>query len=904
VDRRPPAPIADSAAVWSSVPMAGLARRSLGWRLTLRRGGRLAAVVLGVAAGAAHLLAPAAFADPANVVNGGYVVQVAGTAPLASLLSIVQFTGEDPSTGAVTGSGVAEDPASSIAFDVTGTVSGQSITFTVSNDLGYTSTWAGTISDDTVTITGAVTDAAGASGTFVLTLTGNITVPTPTPAALPLPVATALPARPAGGPGGPCPSAHADFGGPGAAARRQPIATSDPALIAMLGTAGPIAAPESVAMDAGDPRGRVFVVGMVPGGAVTIIDGRSLDPGGIAIEQQVAVGGWAVAAAVDQTAGRLFLADQGRCQVHVLDARAATPSVQASIDLPCAPSDVAYDPTGRRVVVACPDAGAVLLLGPDLGGSTVASATLATGANPTRLLVDDQRGLVFAASYPHLAAFTNGLPREGSVSTIDLRASPAEISSPAPVAWPVAMTLDDAAGRLYVADWLDHAVAAFGLDASGGLTSSTATPTSLGPAAAYSVRSLLFLPGTRTLLATFGSGDQAYLYSLAADGTPVFERAVDGVPDGAADIVDPATGRVFVAQSAPQRVSVLALDTVTAPASLAYVLPGPLDISLNPADLARSAGITGLVMLLLSAPTPLFNSTLAANRGLIERWVRRKRPRRLRSRPAVAWLGSRLVAFSRSWTGLVAYLLLAALVYAFLDAGFPSRAPLQTYATVLIGIAIGTAISQLPREHYVRRRHRSRGEIRVALWVLVVAAACVVVTRLTGVQPGYVYGIIGGFVFAVTLTAEDRGRMAFRGMTVLLAAGIAAWFLRIPFEPGRGPVGGEAAGFVGKVLAGVFITAIEAAAIGLIPLHFLEGEPLYAWSRRRWAVLWVISLVLFTHVLLYPVSDVVPSPSPTGVWTVVLAATAYALIALGFWWFFSSRERRRRRRRSGVAALA
>ena len=103
------------------------------------------------------------------------------------------------------------------------------------------------------------------------------------------------------------------------------------------------------------------------------------------------------------------------------------------------------------------------------------------------------------------------------------------------------------------------------------------------------------------------------------------------------------------------------------------------------------------------------------------------------------------------------------------------------------------------------------------------------ITRLTGVQPGYVYGIIGGFTFsvAVMLTHADEGRMAFRGMLVLLAVGLLAWFLRVPLQPAPGVVPDGLERIVNKVLAGIFIGAVEAAAIGLIPLRFLEGEALF-----------------------------------------------------------------------------
>jgi hypothetical protein len=320
---------------------------------------------------------------------------------------------------------------------------------------------------------------------------------------------------------------------------------------------------------------------------------------------------------------------------------------------------------------------------------------------------------------------------------------------------------------------------------------------------------------------------------------------------------------------------------------------------LAPADVARSLGITLLIMLLIGAPTPLFNSTLSANRTLIERWVRRRRPKWMRRGSGPSALGTRVKAISTTWPGLVAYLGFATLLYSFLDPSFPFRDGATTFGTTLFGIAVGTAVSQIPGELYVRRHYGVGGKVKVALWTLGLAAVFVLIARITAVEPGYVYGIIGGFTFAVVLSADDKGRMVFRGVTILLAVGFVAWFVRVPFQPG-GPISGDAAVVIDRLLARMFISAVEGCAIGLIPLRYLEGEELFSWNRARWAVLWGLSLILFAHVILYPVSSFEPNPSPTGLWTTVLAVSVYSALAIGFWWFFRRREpgRRHRRRRS------
>jgi hypothetical protein len=317
---------------------------------------------------------------------------------------------------------------------------------------------------------------------------------------------------------------------------------------------------------------------------------------------------------------------------------------------------------------------------------------------------------------------------------------------------------------------------------------------------------------------------------------------------------------------------------------VAYVLPGPFDLSLTPADIARNLGLTLLVVLLVGAPTPLFNSTLDANEDEIRRWLRR----RLHAEGRVAPL-SRL---RNRWIGFGTYLVCAALLYAFLDRNFPFGDQLVAFGAALITLLVATFASILPGDRFVVARYHEHGVPRAALWTLVVAAVCVLVTRLTDAQPGYIYGIIGAFTFTAALTIADRGRMAFRGGLVLLTVGLVAWFARVPFEPVVGQPQDAGQEVVNKVLAGLFIGATQGLVFGLVPLRFLTGATIRTWSVRRWLGLWAVAIALFIGVVLYPVSSYEPNPSATGLVTMAVTVAIYGLIAIVFWDFFRRRARR------------
>jgi len=803
------------------------------------------------------------------------------------------WTTEDFTTGAV--SGVANNDTYTLTGTITAT---NNLHFTAAQDgTSYVATSDAVISEDGTSMTGSGTDTNGNTGTF--TFTRQAAAPSPTSVTLPSASPSGTPVANPPGVVPPNPAPGCTFGGFGGGP--PPAATSvDGSIVGQIGSqpADKLVFPHALAVDAAAGRDRVYIASGTSAGELDVVDGLSRDPADLHVVARVAVGRFPAGIAVAPDSGRVYVAVDADCRIAVVDGRAATPVLLTSIDLPANPEGVAWDTADQRLFVALPEAGEIAVIGADLRVDTV----IKVSGVPQTLLFDDAHDWLYVAGPDDLTG-----QGAGSISVIggkDLQAVGAGLVLPAPSG----LVLDPAIDTLFAVQDQASQVTTItvGSDASLKLASSVLADPTAG-AQGGGVTGVLLTASDRLLVPLAGSA-RASLFDIGPTGTLTFQRSISGIRGGGDGVNDPTTGRTYVSESAAGEVAVLTLDTAAAAQSLSFVLPGPLDISLAPADVARSIGITTFIMLLLGAPTPIFNSTLATNRALIERYVRRKRPRALRRASGQASLLGRiarqLVAWSHTWTGLILYLCLAALLYAFLDATFPFQNAARTFGTTLFGIAVGTAVSQVPGELYVRRHYKARGKVRVALWTLLLAAACVLITRLTGVQPGYVYGIIGGFTFGIALTADDRGRMAFRGMSILLAVGLAAWFARIPFEPSVGIVGGDTGAVINQVLAEIFIGAIQGTAIGLIPLKFLAGETLFSWSRLKWAALWGVAILFFAHVVLYPVSSFTPNPSPTGVYTILLTVVIYGAIAVGFWWFFRRRALRHERFKARAAARA
>jgi hypothetical protein len=95
-----------------------------------------------------------------------------------------------------------------------------------------------------------------------------------------------------------------------------------------------------------------------------------------------------------------------------------------------------------------------------------------------------------------------------------------------------------------------------------------------------------------------------------------------------------------------------------------------------------------------------------------------------------------------------------------------------------------------------------------------------------------------------------------------------------------------AAVIINTALVGIFIVAVEGLVFGLVPLRFLPGQKIWAWSRWRWALLWGAGLALFAHVLVYPVTVAQPNPDPASLTTTLASVSVYGAVAVGFWLFF------------------
>ena len=263
----------------------------------------------------------------------------------------------------------------------------------------------------------------------------------------------------------------------------------------------------------------------------------------------------------------------------------------------------------------------------------------------------------------------------------------------------------------------------------------------------------------------------------------------------------------------------------------------------------RSAAGALILTLLVAFPAVLLDASVA-------RIAERLEQRRLARRGSVRepWQAPPLTVLGAG--PAVAGLVVAALASAFVDPDFgpdPTgvRTTLAIFAAFLVTVALGWAVTALVMAVVVRGSH-PRVEFRPLSLVIVVAG--VVISRLTGFEPGIIFGLIAGIGFGALLGERARAASSFVGLGYLAVVGAISW---IAYSAWSGSVRSapewyEVLGW--EALAGITIAAASALPIALLPVRGLLGAEVWAWSRLAWLASYLGASIAFLLVLI-PLPD-------------------------------------------------
>lgn len=303
---------------------------------------------------------------------------------------------------------------------------------------------------------------------------------------------------------------------------------------------------------------------------------------------------------------------------------------------------------------------------------------------------------------------------------------------------------------------------------------------------------------------------------------------------------------------------------------------------LDALPLVASAVLVVLLLFFMAFAAELFNSTLESHYDEVAGWFS-------------AWRRG-VGGASRFWTGPIGiglFMLLGAVVYAWLDPDFgPSAESAATLIGLLVGLVVVMLSFELPGMLMYRRRTGAMPGLRALPWTLIAAVVCVAISRIANLQPGYLYGLLLGIVFASEPTGAEEGRQTAVGASWTLLVSLGAWVALGVVRGDPAPLTGLGGLVVETALAVIVVGGLEAVAFGLLPMRFLAGQALYRWNRPLWAALLGIGIFAFLYLLVGPHSGYLSELPLSGLIAAFGVFAAFGAISVAFWSYFRFRRER------------
>ena len=382
---------------------------------------------------------------------------------------------------------------------------------------------------------------------------------------------------------------------------------------------------------------------------------------------------------------------------------------------------------------------------------------------------------------------------------------------------------------------------------------------------------------TNGVICYFNADERTVAAALVAPATPTATPSPEpgaGTTDGAAPggpappgVAGPGDGVVASADGpGGLTVSRLATGAADAPSVLSGLrTPASVDVG----QTLVAALVTVVLVLLLAFPTSLLNSAVETGTDRFSAWWRRRSGR-----------GEQVDDDGVPWWWAAAGVLAAGVVSSFVDPQFGMNAgSVRTLLSVVVGVSLEVVLGWVVVAAVVRRTvPDATPSFSFAPATLLLVAGAVVLTRVTGFEPGIVFGLVAGIGFATVAGRAAKARVTLVPLAVGAAVALLAWALYPLASGSTGTVGV----FVAETLSATAVGGLVALPLALVPVPGLGGHTVFSWDRRVWAGCYSFGLFAFFVVLM-------PTPYAWGEvsWSLlawVLVYLAYLAVAVSAWW--------------------
>jgi len=324
-------------------------------------------------------------------------------------------------------------------------------------------------------------------------------------------------------------------------------------------------------------------------------------------------------------------------------------------------------------------------------------------------------------------------------------------------------------------------------------------------------------------------------------------------------------------------------------------VPAPDEISTDPEVIGTNIFLTLLVIFAFAFTSTLFNQTLDENRQEIEGWLGRYFGL-LQRFGSLLEQGYEAVAKRQPWVeraaGPAVILVLMGLINGFLSPDFGLNTKgVVLFVSLLVGAGAITYVYKGGQVFFATRRLRLGAGVKLYALALAIAAGSVLLSRLVGFRPGFLFGFVASYTLLAPAALDRRqsGQLIFFPSIALLAVSVIAWLLVIPLrEVTEGTDAWWAALPVGAAVT-VFVGGLEGLFFSMIPLRFMDGAKIAQWNRLLWFLTFGAAAFLFWHVLLNQEGAYLHALPERKVVAALSLLTFYSIVTVGTWAYFRQR---------------
>lgn len=326
--------------------------------------------------------------------------------------------------------------------------------------------------------------------------------------------------------------------------------------------------------------------------------------------------------------------------------------------------------------------------------------------------------------------------------------------------------------------------------------------------------------------------------------TPSAEPTVEPTPEPSPEPSEDAEQEPVAAPAAPSDGGTVGGGGPSDPTVFGTSLRTPLELFTTPGIVV--AGVVGgaaAFLLFVAIPAELLHATVRENYHRFPRLRGSWRDRFDR------W-GAALQARLGRTGSVVAVIAVVAGLSALVDpnAGF-TASTLRLWLAIAIALFVVNVLGGLALRAAARRWFDVEVAPRILPGAILLTAATVLLSRLFGVAPGLLFGLVLGVQLARELRKDESGRLSAFVTTVLLAFGIGAWMLYGASVALGSPDPGFAELLWREALVAITVEALTSLAIAIIPIMFLDGRSIWQWSRLAWAGLAAVIAVAFVTII-------------------------------------------------------